>query len=62
MIAAMSVLIAQFQNIPDMTAVMPSLATVQNDLKITAETVQSTAVRVQENTITHQLDGVADYF
>jgi hypothetical protein len=54
MIAAMSVLIAKFQNIPDMSAVMQALATVQNDVKTTAEAVQSTAVRVQENTVTHQ--------
>ncbi|KAG9240930.1 hypothetical protein BJ878DRAFT_578659 [Calycina marina] len=30
------------------------LTTVQNDLRTTAETVQVTAVRVQENKITHQ--------
>ena len=54
MIAAMSVLIAKFQNTPDMSAVMQALATVQNDLKSTAETVQVTAARVQEHTITHQ--------
>jgi hypothetical protein len=50
----MSVLIAKFQNTPDMSAVMQALATVQNDLKTTVETVQVTAARVQENTITHQ--------
>jgi hypothetical protein len=33
---------------------MQALATVQGDLKTTAETVQSTAVRVQENMIMHQ--------
>jgi hypothetical protein len=54
MIATMSVLIAKFQNTPDMSVVMQALATVQGDLKTTAETVQSTAVRVQENMIMHQ--------
>jgi DNA repair ATPase RecN len=54
MIAAMSVLIAKFQNTPNMSAVMQALATAQNDLKTTVETVQVTAARVQENTITHQ--------
>jgi hypothetical protein len=54
MIAAMSVLITKLQNTPDMTSVMQALATVQNDLRTTAEMVQATAVRVQENTITHQ--------
>jgi hypothetical protein len=39
MIAAMSVLIAKFQNTPDMSVVMQTLATVQGDLKTTAETV-----------------------
>ncbi|KAH6664207.1 hypothetical protein B0J14DRAFT_462344, partial [Halenospora varia] len=53
-IATMGVLIAKFQNTPDMSTIMQALATVQNDLKTTAETVQSTAVRVQENTVTHQ--------
>ncbi|KAF4625276.1 hypothetical protein G7Y89_g12895 [Cudoniella acicularis] len=54
MLAAMSVLIAKFQNTPDMSAVMQTLATVQNDLKTTAEAVQSTVVRARENTIMHQ--------
>jgi hypothetical protein len=46
MIAAMSVLIAKFQNTPNMSAVIQALSTVQNNLKTTAEIVQSTAVRV----------------
>jgi hypothetical protein len=46
-IAAMSVLVPKFQNTPDMTLVMQAIATVQNDLKTTAETVQVTAVKVR---------------
>ncbi|PQE08856.1 reverse transcriptase protein [Rutstroemia sp. NJR-2017a BBW] len=54
MIAATSVLITKLQNTPDMSAIMEALASVQNDLKTTAEIAHSTAARVQENTITHQ--------
>ena len=54
MIAAMSVLIAKFQNTPDVSAVMQALAAVQNDLKTTAETVQVTAVKIQDTRLTHQ--------
>ncbi|KAH6701305.1 hypothetical protein BKA61DRAFT_705104, partial [Leptodontidium sp. MPI-SDFR-AT-0119] len=54
MIAAMSVLIAKFQNTPDVSAVMQAITTIQSDLKTTAETVQSTAMRIQQNTVTHQ--------
>ena len=46
MTAAMSVLITKFQNTLDMSTVMQALATIQNDLKTTAETVQVTAARV----------------
>ncbi|KAH6704187.1 hypothetical protein BKA61DRAFT_636039 [Leptodontidium sp. MPI-SDFR-AT-0119] len=54
MIAAMSVLIAKFQNTPDVSAVMQAITTIQSDLKTKAETVQSTAMRIQQNTVTHQ--------
>jgi hypothetical protein len=54
MIAATSVFITKFQNTTDTTAVMQALTAIQHDLKTTAETVQSTAARVQENTITYQ--------
>ncbi|PVH69516.1 hypothetical protein DL98DRAFT_438907, partial [Cadophora sp. DSE1049] len=46
MIAAMSVLIAKFQNTPDVSNVI--------DLKITVKTVQSTAMTIQQNTAIHQ--------
>ncbi|KAH9204777.1 hypothetical protein DL95DRAFT_494590, partial [Leptodontidium sp. 2 PMI_412] len=39
MIVAMSVLIAKFQNTPDMSAVMQARTTVQNNLKTTVEIV-----------------------
>ena len=54
MIAAMSILIAKFQNTPDVSAVMQAITTIQSDLKTTAETVQSTTMRVQQNTVTQQ--------
>ncbi|KAG9240527.1 hypothetical protein BJ878DRAFT_405972, partial [Calycina marina] len=54
MIAATSVLISKLQNTPDETSVMQALATVQNDLRTSVETVQVTTVRVQGNTVTHQ--------
>lgn len=54
MIAATSVLITKLQNTPDMSAIMKTLASVQNDLKMTADIAHSTAARIQENTITHQ--------
>ncbi|PQE10727.1 reverse transcriptase protein [Rutstroemia sp. NJR-2017a WRK4] len=50
MIAATSVLITKLQNTPDMSAIMEALASVQNDLKTTAEIAYSTVAR----TITHQ--------
>ncbi|KAH7370783.1 hypothetical protein BKA65DRAFT_385646 [Rhexocercosporidium sp. MPI-PUGE-AT-0058] len=49
-IAAMSVLIFKFQNTPDLSAVVQAITTIQSDLKTTAETVQSTAIKVQQNT------------
>ncbi|KAM3066209.1 hypothetical protein ACMFMG_012113 [Clarireedia jacksonii] len=54
MIAATSVLITKLQNTPDMSAVMETLASIQNDLKMTADIAHSTAARIQENRITHQ--------
>jgi len=54
MIAAMSVLISKFQNTPDLSAVVQAITIIQSDLKTTAETVQSTAIKVQQNTITQQ--------
>ena len=54
MIAAMSVLISKFQNTPDLSAVVQAITTIQSDLKTTAETAQSTAIKVQQNTITQQ--------
>ncbi|KAF2179958.1 hypothetical protein K469DRAFT_797419, partial [Zopfia rhizophila CBS 207.26] len=53
MITAMSVLIAKFQSTPGVSAVMQAIATIQSDLKTTAETVQSTAIRVQQNRVTN---------
>jgi hypothetical protein len=53
-IAAISVLITKFQNIPDLSAVVQTIITIQNDLKTTAKTVQSTAIKVQQNIITQQ--------
>jgi hypothetical protein len=54
MIAAMSILITKFQNTPDLSAVVQAIPTIQSDLKTTAETVQSTATKVQQNTIMQQ--------
>ncbi|ATZ56151.1 hypothetical protein BCIN_12g06800 [Botrytis cinerea B05.10] len=54
MIAATSVLITKLQNTPDMSAIMETLASVQNDLKMTADIAHFTAAKIQENTITHQ--------
>jgi hypothetical protein len=54
MIVAVSVLITEFQNTPDLGTVIQAMTTIQSDLKTTAETIQSTAIKVQQNTITHQ--------
>ncbi|OBT38979.1 hypothetical protein VE00_10733 [Pseudogymnoascus sp. WSF 3629] len=54
MIAAMSVLITKFQNTPDLSAVTQAITAIQSDLKTTVETVHSTAIKVQQNTIMHQ--------
>jgi hypothetical protein len=54
MIAAMSVLITKFQRTPDVSAVMQAITTIQSDLKITTETIQSAAMTIQQNTATHQ--------
>ncbi len=43
-----------FQNTPDLSAVVQAITTIQSDLKTTAETVQSTAIKVQQHTITQQ--------
>ena len=53
-IAAIGVLIPKFQNIPDSSAIVQAITTIQSDLKTIAETVQSTAIKVQQNTITQQ--------
>jgi hypothetical protein len=54
MIAAMSVFIAKFQNTPDVSSVMQAITTILSDLKTTVEAVQSTAMRIPQNTATHQ--------
>jgi hypothetical protein len=48
MIAAISVVLAKFENAPDHNTVMQALTTIRNDLKVTTITVQTTAETVQE--------------
>jgi hypothetical protein len=51
MIAAISVLITKFQNTSDLSTVIQVVTTIQSDLKITVETVQSMVIKVQQNII-----------
>ena len=50
MIAAMSVLITKFQNTPNVNTVMQAIANVQNDLRITTETIKTTAATAVQHT------------
>ena len=51
MIAAMSIILTKIENAPDYSNVMQALITIQNDMKITTETVQTTASTVQRTAL-----------
>ncbi|KAJ8063302.1 hypothetical protein OCU04_008532 [Sclerotinia nivalis] len=54
MIAAMSVLITGFRDIPNVNTVMQAITNIQNDLRITTETIKTTAITVQQMADMHQ--------
>jgi hypothetical protein len=54
MIVVVSVLIAKFQNTPDVSTVMQAIITIQSNLKTILEIAQSTVVTIQQNTATYQ--------